>query len=180
MEAAALGLLRLEEAALGDCRAVVHCIRVIEEPAFASPLQVRTLSPVSASTGRKEGDRFYKVFLSPEEPDFARVLGENLRRKYLALYGREPEGGIRFSFLPPWRSRLLNIAGTEIRGWEMELIIEGAPELLRLAYQWGLGEHNGSGFGMLGIRSGPFPKKSGVSVVEDTGAWPFIGADKRS
>jgi CRISPR-associated endoribonuclease Cas6 len=81
VEALALGLLAEPEVKLQ-----IFQVGVVLPPAFTDKMAFATLSPIFVSTGERDGaGRFRKRFLSPEEPDFARVLGDNLNRKAQAL-----------------------------------------------------------------------------------------------
>lgn len=137
----------------------VLAVRREAAPRFHSgrSYRFRTLSPIVASTGARDGaGRFQKRFLSPEEPDFARVLLQNLVRKQAALRGQgasQPGAGIPAGLTlrveGRARSRLLEVHRTQIRGWDLGLELTGDGELLALAYEAGLGEHNAAGCGML-------------------------------
>ncbi|MEM2591409.1 MAG: CRISPR-associated endoribonuclease Cas6, partial [Thermofilaceae archaeon] len=100
---------------------------------------------------RDAGGRFQKRFLSPEEPDFARVLSDNLRRKAQALSGEVPDGELRFEWLGEPRSKLMRVNDTDIRGWMMRFRVSGPVELIRLGYDAGFGERNAQGFGMVRV-----------------------------
>lgn len=157
---AAFGARLLEEGrvTVGRHALPVLSVRRKPTPTFAPdrPYRFRTISPVVASTGIRDGQgRFQKRFLSPQEPDFVRVVVQNLVRKEAALYGA-PAGGeaggperISLRVEGEARSRLLQVHRTRIRGWDCTLEMRGEPRLLALAYEAGLGEHNSAGFGML-------------------------------
>lgn len=130
----------------------VEVLKVIsfKTPSFTSPSHFFTLSPISISTGVKEGEKLRKRYISPNEELFPLLLRENLLNKADALW--LPRGEVEIEVKPPFRSRLFKIKGIDIRGWDIELSIKGDPHLIRLAYEVGLGEHNACGFGMLAYK----------------------------
>ncbi|HIE08958.1 MAG TPA: CRISPR-associated endoribonuclease Cas6 [Armatimonadetes bacterium] len=149
MEALAQGLLELGRVQIGEVECSVRGVEVMPERNFGREARFVTLPPIVASTGIREGGKLVKKFLSPDHPDFHRVLAQNLARKYRALHGKEPEGSIRFEFHPPFKSKLVEINGTKVRGYKMRLTLRGEPGLIKLAYEAGLGERTAQGFGML-------------------------------
>jgi len=113
-----------------------------------------TLSPIFVSTGERDAaGRFQKRFLSPDEPDFARVLTDNLKRKAEAVSREIPDGELRFEWLSPPKSKLMNVNNTNVRGWMMKFRVTGPPELIQLGYDAGFGERNAQGFGMVTVRT---------------------------
>jgi len=153
VEAFAMGISMEGQVRIGRIRCDIERIEVMPAPMFSEEMIFRTLSPIVASTGQRRGDKFSKVFLHPDDPDFRRVLAENLVRKYKALFGEEPEGEIEIEPHEPYKSRLFNVSGTNVRGYEMRLKLKGDPILIKLAYEAGLGERNGQGFGMISLDS---------------------------
>ncbi|MER3401651.1 MAG: CRISPR-associated endoribonuclease Cas6 [Thermoflexus sp.] len=152
VEALALGLLRGPDLRLGPYPVQVERVEVEPIPSLEGPVTLVTLSPITLSTGERRPDgRLVKRYLSPEEPAFEEALVENLRRKAEAFWGRPAAGEIRIRIHPPYRSKLVRIHGTDIRGWMFTCTAEGDPELLRLGYLGGLGEHTASGFGMVAL-----------------------------
>ncbi len=150
IEALALGLLMRPEIQLGASVLHVGQIGVLLPPTFAETMTLVTLSPIFASTGFRDAEgRFRKRFLSPAEPDFARVLTENLRRKFSALRDEVLEGELRFEWLDEPKSKLMRVNGVKVRGWMMRFRVSGPADLIRLGYDAGFGERNAQGFGMV-------------------------------
>ncbi|HXF04089.1 MAG TPA: CRISPR-associated endoribonuclease Cas6 [Blastocatellia bacterium] len=152
IEALALGLLAAPEVQLGKEKVHVGQIGVALPPTFTETMTFTTLSPIFVSTGERDATgQLRKRFLSPKEPDFARVLGDNLRRKAQALLGEVPEGELRFEWLGEPKSKLMRVKETDVRGWMMRFRVSGPVELLQLGYDAGFGERNAQGFGMVGL-----------------------------
>lgn len=176
VEALALGLLLEPEVRLGPHPVMVERIEVEPVPALGEAVTFTTLSPITISTGERRADgKLMKRYLSPEEPAFARALTENLRRKATAFYGREMEGEIEIHPHPPYRSKLVRVHNTDIRGWLLSFTVSGDPELIRLGYEAGFGEHTASGFGMVEVMRKPArkadpssPQRSQVKEISKT------------
>lgn len=136
-----------------DQRLMVQQVEVLSQPVFDHSTAFKTLSPVVVSTGQMASNgSFRKKYLSPEEPQFNRILEENLKRKYRACYGKEPSGeGISLKVLRPPRSKLMDYKGIKVRGWFMHFTIEGDADLVRIGYAAGFGENNSAGFGMVEV-----------------------------
>jgi len=171
MEALALGLLLEPEVRLGTYPLTVERIEVEPTPIFRDTVTFTTLSPITVSTGERRADgRLVKRYLSPEEPGFVEALVENLRRKAAAFHGWSIEGGVEIRIHPPYRSKLVRIHNTDIRGWQLSFTISGDPALIRLGYEAGFGEHNASGFGMVRV-VGEVPRRPRpvVAIAVPTG-----------
>ena len=150
----AQGILQQGFLPLLNQRLIVEQVDVLKRPSFEPRMSFRTLSPIVISTGETNNNgNFHKRYLSPEEPEFSRILEENLRRKYRACYGKEPsEQGISLELLRTPQSKLLDYKGIKVRGWFMHFIAQGNTELIELGYESGFGENNSAGFGMVGIQ----------------------------
>lgn len=151
IEALIQGLWKEPEVSLGRHPLTVTRTELLPEalPPGSTP-RIRTLSPILVSTlEAREGDSApRKVFLAPDHPAFSRILTENLQRKLQALERAPVPGQVQVTPLRT-RSRLLTLHGTHLRAYEGTFVWEGPPQLLLLAYQAGLGERTGQGFGMV-------------------------------
>ncbi|MBC7330035.1 CRISPR-associated endoribonuclease Cas6 [bacterium] len=143
-------LLHFPSIKLGPHEVEILQVLSISNPSFPQTSHFSTLSPISVSTGFKQGEKFLKRYLSPDEELFPKLLKDNLLNKAEAFW--LPPGELDIEVKPPFRSRLFKIKGIDVRGWDMELIIRGDNHLINLAYDVGLGEHNACGFGMLSFK----------------------------
>lgn len=153
------GVFQNQSFCLGDRKSKVRFevtqVELVPEPDWENvAFDFLTLSPVVVSVKETSGKVSY---VSPEREDYAALLFKNLTEKYKVYYGREFDGSTDFSFelFAPPRSRLITIkAGepeeTRIRGFDFPFRLKADKDLLRLAYQSGLGEKSSMGFGMLG------------------------------
>lgn len=149
VEALVKTLLMEGEIRLGDIRLFVEKMEVECIPEIDGKMWCETMSPVVASTGIKKEGKLVKRFLSPEDPDFRRVVEVNLLRKAKALgisFDRAPD--INFEPVGKWHSRLITVQGINVKGYEGRFWLEGDENLIQLAYDAGIGERNSQGFGM--------------------------------
>lgn len=135
----------------GGAELEAQAIRVIEPPHFVSPMRFKTLSPIFAAvTERLPDGRLVKHHLRPEEPRFPECVANNLREKFLALYGEDAgsyELGLKIVGAP--KSQLVQYAGTNHKCFEGVIEVAGSERLMRLGWECGFGEANSKGFGMV-------------------------------
>lgn len=126
---------------------VVDVVRM-EPLELKSGLVFHTISPIAVSVGDPSMSK-HPIYLSPDQPGFAEALERNLITKWQAFHQREWNGadfGIRV-----WnpKRKLVQVFGTNVRAWHVHLQIWGPDELVRFAYDAGLGIKNSQGFGMI-------------------------------
>lgn len=161
VRAVAEGALQIGALRVGEIELPVSQVETLPDPDFSSQMTFRPLSPITVSTGRIDPDgKMRATYLAPEEPTFYEHLSNNLIRKYEALNGQPPDNpdvkfGLASDLMPERRrlSKLIDIKGIKVRGWLVPIEAEGNPELLRLAYETGLGEKNSAGFGMMEVQN---------------------------
>ncbi len=107
-----------------------------------------TLSPITVSI-KKEG-KIYDV--PPHDGLFYVQLKNNLLKKYLLFYGKEYEGELDISpaFVSHVKPKRIKVKNTYHMAYHIKgLQIIGSSEIVKLAYDAGLGEKNSMGFGMI-------------------------------
>lgn len=140
------------------CRIQEAALLPAPQLAAGSPLRVRTLAPITVySTMPYEDGRKRTHYYSPFEPEWQRLLVENLERKAAAAgldAGAGESRDIRPMHVTPEDHHIVLFKGTVIKGWtgQYELLLP-AP-LLLLAYDSGLGAKNAQGFGMIALSAG--------------------------
>ncbi|MCS7264995.1 MAG: CRISPR-associated endoribonuclease Cas6 [Armatimonadetes bacterium] len=149
IEALAMTLATETQFRIGKVYLMVERIEVEELPNFTGRCLFQTLSPIVASTGVRKGEKLEHKFLSPNEPEFWRVVEMNLRRKAQALDLEFADEPLKFEPVGEWKSRLYEVQGTKVRGFEGQFWAEGNSELLKIGYDAGFGERNAQGFGMV-------------------------------
>ena len=136
---------------------LVEKVELLPSPEFTDKVNVETLSPVIART-KKEVDGELKTWdLAPSEEQFYRSLENNLINKYKEFNKiEETDKKITISseMAHVKRKRISidkNDQKTFHRAYLMDLTLEGDIDLIRFAYDAGLGEKNALGFGMIKI-----------------------------
>ena len=113
-------------------------------------LRIKMLSPVTIySTLSKADGKKKTYYYTPFEKEFSSLISENARKKFKAFYEREPNGEINLAPLNVNNSneKIISYKGTVIKGWMGIYELSGNPELMKLAYDTGLGGKNSQGFG---------------------------------
>lgn len=149
MEALASSFIAEPEVNIGGSMLNIEHVEVEPIPVFKGPCLFRTLSPIIVSTAVKSGCKLEHKFLSPLDPKFWQNVELNLRGKAEALGMVVGGAGVKFEVIEGVRSRLFEVAGIKVRGYECMFWAEGDERLLQVGYECGLGERNGQGFGMI-------------------------------
>lgn len=150
------GLLRTGAIHVGSECLHVDSIVASEDVVESSQITVRLLSPVVAySTMTRYDGRKYTCYFAPREPDFERLVWENLKRKYEAFTGIAGTTFDSVKVMPMGEPRLavLKYRDTVIKGYSCRLRLEGPVPLLQMAVDAGLGAKNSQGFGCLEIEN---------------------------
>ncbi len=149
IKAILVGLISSKNIKIENANFKLVDVKILDEPLFERKMTFKTLSPVLVR-GFKKGKKNPHYDLSPTESQFYINLQKNLIKKYLSIFGSEPEDKTFnvLEIINPIQKRI-KIKNEFYRGWMMRFKVEGNPELLKLAYQVGLGEKNPMGFGML-------------------------------
>lgn len=157
-EAFITGLLENPEVLLWGEKFYVETIKALSEPSSYSGKTYSTLSPIAITTLKPELGRLKQYDLSPMEEEFYRNLKENLKEKYILLYGKEPPEEFEMKVLKAKPKRFEVKPGIFQRAWHLVFKAYGDEGLIRVGYQAGFGEKNSIGFGMVKVDE---PKKGG-------------------
>ena len=120
------------------------------------------LTPIVASIPAPDG-RPTAYYLRPRDADaFSERVRHNLLKKYALIHGVPPDDDrLTFTFDPAYLARdreggckNVTIHACEIKGAFAPFTLAGSPALLTLAWDAGLGEKTGLGFGMIDICGG--------------------------
>lgn len=143
-------------------------VRQVETPECFSGRKFRTLSPVSVYHNNPPNG-FRQWDLSPvgqpnspfenEPAVWKELVFRNLREKYFMVYGESFEGDFEIEVFPESaRSKRFKIKRdartgrhTQVRAWDFHFKMWGNEELLRVAWDTGLGMRNAHGFGLIGV-----------------------------
>ncbi len=131
---------------------VIERIEILPPLKFNNECTFTTISPIYVKTLRNKNGKLREFDLYPNEPKFYENLHKNLVHRYSEFHGTPPEKEhfdiVEVSDIKPKR---IKIAGHFRRCSLMRLKIQANPELLRFAYDAGLGEKNAMGFGCLDV-----------------------------
>jgi len=154
LQAFTSGLIRQGGLTIGQSYLPLQGLELLPSPKVGTSLQFKALSGVVVSTGElDEAGKLLKRYLAPTEPRYATNLLENLKRKYMAFYGRAlpEEPKLSLHLFRGFRSKLYRIPGKNqgIRGWLLRGELQGPPEVLVFALDVGLGENTSLGCGFI-------------------------------
>lgn len=148
------GLVNQPYFEVGGGRLPVKKIFTQEAPSFAGGAKFVSLSPVVVTTGTGEGPPHYLRY--QEDPAlFSEKIRQNLLRRYRACYGSSPEDERLFFYFDhrylseKKGTKLIQYRDQSIFGYLAPVQLEGSPELIRFAWEAGIGEKNSMGFGCL-------------------------------
>ncbi|MBI2953921.1 MAG: CRISPR-associated endoribonuclease Cas6 [Chloroflexi bacterium] len=147
-------MLRAGVVQIGGGESQVESVSPREQSVCQERLVVTAISPITAySTLLAPNGSKKTYYYSPFENEFVQQLGRNIRKKYQALSGSpaHPDWDLRIAPLGV-RSQnqvIVTFKGTVIKGWTGRYVLEGSPDLIRLALDAGLGSKNSQGFGMV-------------------------------
>jgi CRISPR-associated endoribonuclease Cas6 len=169
------GLFMNQRFGLGDRQSqidfTISAVAALPQPTFAEKMRFRTLSPLCVSVteerlGKQGVTRLMPQYRSPEDPDFAACLFNNLINKYIALAqhqlagvgmsAQEEEPLLAFRLLsPPKEKKILIKANTseetKIRAYLFDFELQAPIPLLEFGYAVGFGEKNSTGFGCVEV-----------------------------
>lgn len=143
-------LLKFEEVSLGRNKLYVKGIETINfEP--DGILKVVTKSPVTTySTIITESGSKKTFFYHPDDYKFKEILEKNIVKKYKAIHKKEPKGRIEIKHVGTNPKKVvLTYKGFKITAWMTAFDLCGDSELLKIAYETGLGAKNSQGFGLV-------------------------------
>ncbi|MDP2765977.1 MAG: CRISPR-associated endoribonuclease Cas6 [Candidatus Methanoperedens sp.] len=140
------------EGVQGRVNFTIERIEILPAPEFGEECTFKTISPIYVKTQRNVEGKLKEFDLYPSEPKFYENLHKNLIERYSEFYGSPPEKEhfevVEVSHVKPRRIR---IAQDYRRCSLMHLRIQANPELLKFAYDAGLGEKNAMGFGYVDL-----------------------------
>ena len=109
------------------------------------------LSPVVAySTIDRDNGQKYTQYYSPWDYQFQIIVKNNLLKKYELISKKPASHDWPFYLLPEGTQgnlKVLKYKNTVIKGWVGNCRLTGRPELIKTAYNAGLGNKNAMGFG---------------------------------
>jgi CRISPR-associated endoribonuclease Cas6 len=137
---------------------VITSIKPVPEPAFSSEMTFSTVSPIIINHDERDG--LPNTYISPSHTYYVDLVLSNLLKKYKATTGFDYFPVPYFSLTPLTepKSRLSAVKDTRIRGFHFTFKLKAPIELMKIAYDCGIGISNSMGFGMI---EPAFIKKTG-------------------
>ncbi len=135
----------------GRANFVIERIEILQEILLGDECWFKALSPIYIKTMRKESDGLREIDLYPTEPKFYENLHKNLTERFSEFYGKAPVDHFDVVETADIKPKRIKIAESFRRCSLMSLRIQASPELLKFAYDAGLGEKNAMGFGCVGV-----------------------------
>lgn len=158
-----LGLFESAEIAIGGqgvhAAFQVEQVEALPTPEFKQVTRFKCLSPIVVSTMHEHGGRLQPYYYRPADTGISEALQKNLLEKYEIIHADKP-GDTRLEFhlesQDRPKSKLLTLKqgtpeATQIKAFETYFTLEGSAELMQVAWECGLGEHNSQGFGMVAV-----------------------------
>lgn len=143
-------LLRREAIVIAGQRISLVSAEVAGSDIEEDKIRIRMLSPATIySTLSHPDGRKRTYYYSPFENEFSHLVSENVRKKFKAYYNKTPRGHIGLVPLKvsPGNQKIVLYKGTVIKGWTGIYELSGDRELMKMAYDAGLGGKNSQGFG---------------------------------
>jgi CRISPR-associated endoribonuclease Cas6 len=146
------GLLSSPSFTLMRRRFIVESLEVMASPQLGNKEVLRTLSPILVRTLREEDGEKKEWELYPSDGKFYDNLHRNLVERYTAFYDEPPlEDIFEVTRILDVKPKRVTIDGTPRRCTHMTFELNASIELMRFAYDAGLGERQGMGFGCVDV-----------------------------
>jgi len=134
----------------------VQGIEVLPSPEFAEEMEFSAMSSISLRHFRENGTVEY---LSPADSRSREIVQVGLLSKYEAYHGKPYAGDLNFDFnvLNEPKRKLITIKQgtpeeTRIAGYLCQFRMKAPIELMRIAYESGIGSGNSQGFGCVRVK----------------------------
>jgi len=148
-------LVKPSETKIGHNTVYIESINVHFIPQISEEAKIKMLSPVTIYSTLKKADGGKKTYYyNPSEKEFSQLIKENILKKYSAIYKKKPDS--EDFIIKPVRvskkdEKIVRYKNFIIKGWMGIYSIKGNPELIKLAYDAGIGSKNSQGFGCFEI-----------------------------
>lgn len=147
------GLLQSPEFNLGKAKFILKSIEILGEYKFNGELiRFKTLSPIYVKTRNEENGKLKDKDLYPSDGKFYVNIKKNLIERYQEFYKKSLENEHFEITKVHWsKPKRIQIKNNYRRCSLMEFDLSAGPELMQFAYNAGLGEKTGVGFGCLEV-----------------------------
>lgn len=113
----------------------------------------KALSAIVISTKTDNGE---KEYLNPYDTKYFENLANNLKRKYILIYGKEYTGELFFEIdnLLEMREKFVKIKSGGVKGQEYSIWVQADKDMQKVIYYLGLGQNSSIGCGCLSFVKG--------------------------
>lgn len=131
---------------------IIESAEILPQPEFSDTCTFTTLSPLYVKTLRKKGEKLAEFDLYPKDAKFYENLHTNLCSRYEEYHGHKIENDF-FEILDvkDFKPKRVSIDNSFRRCSMLKMKLEANRELVKFAYDAGLGEKNAMGFGCVGV-----------------------------
>ena len=131
---------------------IIESIDILPQQTIGETCIFKTLSPIYIKTMRKHNGRLAEVDLYPKDPKFYENLHTNLVARYKKYYGHAIEHDhFEVTKVTDVKPKRIAVGNSQRRCSHVVLTVEGDCDLIRFAYEAGLGEKNAMGFGCVDV-----------------------------
>lgn len=139
-------------------------VEALAPPVFKATMRFKALSPIVASTMREHRGKLRPYYFRANDGELSEAIRQNLLQKHETIYERTPaddrlvfeidRGYLERQGGAEKVSKLITIKEgtpeqTSIKGFMCPFTLTGSPELMRVAWECGIGDHNSMGCGMV-------------------------------
>jgi CRISPR-associated endoribonuclease Cas6 len=154
LESFACNLARRGMVKLGNNHCQIASIEVPFSQDYKEDLLVRAISPITVYSTLLTRDKKKKTYnYTPFEREFSELIKRNLLKKYAVVNKLNECPSFDFSITPERISNrnehIVLYKRTVIKGWSGVYRIKGNLDLIKLAFDCGMGAKNSQGFGMI-------------------------------
>ena len=168
-----IGLFQNQEVAIGNKyivgRFIIQQVESIMPPNFSNKAYFKCLSPFVLSTMKERNGKIMPYYYRANDPELGEAVRKNLMQKYKTIYKKAPEDeSLHFELDKKYIdrrggfnkiSKLITIKeNSETEKTKIKSILApfsfcGSPELMKVAWEAGMGNHCSQGFGMIDLVS---------------------------
>jgi len=142
--------LRSTETGKARADLLIERIEILPKEEIGEVCEFKTISPIYIKTQRLQDGRLRDFDLYPTDGKFYENLHANLVARYREYHGHDvSHDHFEITDTRNVKAKRIQVANNYRRCSLMEFEVQGSPELLKFAYEAGIGEKNAMGFGCL-------------------------------
>ncbi len=156
LEKLATGSLLNTNINLGGNNVVLHEISIVNSLIdYENNVTVKALSPIEVHSTFEIRKRKKTYYYSAFDPEFARLVNENMQKKWEAFYKKKCPFELSIKPLKNNKEKIVRFGASSryviVKGWNGFFGLKGEQKLLKFALDAGLGSRNPQGFGMVEV-----------------------------